>query len=349
MTTLMRRVRRGLIVVVFFILLATLGHRFVSGGSLLDSFYWTTITLATVGYGERPNNVVSAAEKAFTIGTIVTGTLIVGYVVSLLVQAAVEGELNKALGARRMIREIAQLKNHVIVCGFGRMGQNLAERLASEGVDFVVVERDDAHAAEAAAAGYLNYQGDATDEETLAAAGIERARTLVVALHGDADNVFLTLTARNMNRELHIIARGELRGTDKKLMQAGANQVIMPAIIGAQQMADLIIRPHAARLMYGTGKQAAAAASQSLDADMEELQIPLTSSLVGKTIREAATRQTHAVLIVSIRRADGEVIFNPTADTEFAAGDNLVVIGERTDVREFRKTFGCASSEPQRR
>ncbi|MAT71157.1 MAG: potassium channel protein [Planctomycetaceae bacterium] len=347
MSPLIRRVRRGVVVVAVFIVLAVVGHRMVSGGSLLDSFYWTAITLATVGYSERPDASLTAMDKAFTIGTIATGTLTVGYAVSLLVQAAVEGELHKALGARRMTREIAQLNNHVIICGFGRMGENLAERLHRKEVAFVIVEREESRIAEAADEGYLHFQGNATDEETLAAVGVERARTLVVALHGDADNVFLTLTARNMNPDLHILARGELRGTDKKLMQAGANQVIMPAVIGAQQMADIIVKPDAARLLYGTGKQAAAAASQSIDADMEELQIPLGSPLIDQTIREAATRQTHAVLIVSIRRADGEVLFNPTADTHFAAGDNLVVIGESGDVREFRKKFGCASSQPK--
>ncbi|MCA9238014.1 MAG: potassium channel protein [Planctomycetales bacterium] len=346
MTPVLRRVRRGVIVVAVFVTLAVIGHRLVAGDSLLDSLYWTVITLATVGYSERPDETLTVAQKAFTIGTILTGTLTVGYAVALVVQASVEGELHKALGARRMTREISQLNKHVIICGFGRMGQNLAERLHRKEVPFVITERNEDRVAEAADAGYLHFQGDATDEETLAAVGIERARTLVVALHGDADNVFLTLTARNMNPELQILARGELRGTDKKLVQAGANQVIMPAVIGAQQIADIIVKPNAARLLYGTGKPSTAA-SQSMDADMEELQIPLGSPLIGQTIRDAATRQTHAVLIVSVRRADGELFFNPNADVEFAAGDTLVVIGESTNVQEFRKTFGCASSSPR--
>ena len=154
-------------------------------------------------------------------------------------------------------------------------------------------------------------------------------------MHGDAENVFLTLTARNMNRKLTILARGDQLSTEKKLSQAGADQVIMPAVIGAQQLADLIIKPHAAKLMHSVGRQA----TQSMDADMEELHIPAGSELVGKTIRDAAMRQKHEVMIVSVRRADGKMTFNPGADLQFQAGDTLVVIGETAHVREFRKTF----------
>ncbi|MCA9258036.1 MAG: TrkA family potassium uptake protein, partial [Planctomycetales bacterium] len=236
---------------------------------------------------------------------------------------------------RKMAGEINSLRNHVIICGYGRMGRQLAERLVrNKTVAMVIIDAKLDVVNDAIQDGHLAIEGDATSEETLAEAGIDRAATLVVALRSDADNVFLTLTARNMNPHVNIIARGEELATEKKLRQAGANRVILPAVIGAQQIADIILRPHAAHLKYGTGPQAA------IDASMEELTIGLSSGLVGKTIRDAETRQKYRVLIVAVRRAEGELIFNPDAAVDFQAGDTLVVIGQAADVKDFTDKYG---------
>jgi voltage-gated potassium channel len=336
-----RRVRLGLGLLVGLTAAAVAGHRLLSDSSLVDSLYWAVITIAKVGYGERPDPVVGTGEKLFAVAVILLGTVVVAYTAAVFVQAVVEGQLQQALGARRMTREISRLHDHVIICGFGRTGQHLADRLKRQEVDFVVVDSSDAAIEDARQAGHLCMTGDATSEETLLTAGIERAKTLVAALHDDADNVFLTLTARDMKRDLAILARGEQPSTEKKLMQAGANQVILPAVIGAQQLADIILRPHAARLLHGVGH----ATSASLDADMEEVQIPASSSLVGKKIRDADTRKSHDVLIVSIRRSDGSQVFNPGADVVLQAGDTLIVIGQSTQVREFRKAFGAVKTK----
>jgi voltage-gated potassium channel len=314
---------------------SVLGHHWLTDRPFLDSVYWTVVTISTVGYSHEPPDNVGGLEKLFTVGVIIVGTVSVAYLLGVLLQVAVEGQIQTAMGVRRMTNQIAKLRNHVIICGYGRMGTHLAERLAQHATDLVVIDRDPEPVENAKEAGHLVLEGDATSEEILREAGIQYARSLIVALHGDADNVFLTLTARNMSPDLHILARGEQPATEKKLRQAGANQVVLPAVIGAQQMADIILRPHAANLIYGVS-------GASIDATMEELTIALGSALDGKTIRDAETRQKHRVLIVAVRRAEGELIFNPDADLDFRAGDTLVIIGQNNDVREFRKMFGIA-------
>lgn len=338
-----RRVRQGALLIGFVFIVSVVGHHLIAGQSLLESIHWTVITLSTVGYGDRPSESVGSAELVFTIVVIVVGTVSVGYTVGVLLQAAIEGQIEDAVGVRRMNRDIGRQSNHVVICGFGRIGQYLAERLSRQQLSVVVVDADPDAVAEAKDLGYLCLEGDATSEDVLIEAGIVRARTLVVALQSDADNVFLTLTARNLCPEINIIARGEQPATEKKLLQAGANQVVLPAVIGAHHMADLIMRPHAATLMYGVRHQ------PSLDADMAELEIPDDSPLVGKTIRDAGTRKKDSVLIVAVRRPDGEQFFNPDAEYEFHAGDTLIVIGKTEAVRGFQATYGVAKLDSVKR
>jgi len=212
------------------------------------------------------------------------------------------------------------------------MGETLAEEFERRNISFVIVDQDADKSIVARAEGLLVVTGDATDEETLIAAGIERAQTLVVALQNDADNVFLTLTARNLRPNLRIIARGELPTTEKKLRQAGANQVVLPAVIGARRMAALVTRPHAAEMMDLVTDH------RILDAQLEELEVAENCPIVGKTVREAAMRQKHRVMIVAIRRVDETMLFNPDADTTFAVGDTMIVLGKQADVDSFRAT-----------
>ena len=323
-----RQVRRGVLLLLVVLVTSVAGHYWITGGPLIDSAYWAVITLSTVGYAHTPPVGMSTFEKAFSIGVITVGTFAVAYLVGMVLQATVEGKIQQAMGMRRMTSQISKLGEHVVICGYGRIGQYLAGRLAKQQADLVVIDRDPEAVNLAREAGHLCIEGDASSEETLAFAAIERARTLVVALHSDADNVFLTLTARNMNPELHILARGEQQATEKKLKQAGADQVVMPALIGARQIADMILRPHAAHLIYGAGPT-------TIDATMEEVQIEEGSHLVGKTIRDAETRQKYNVLIVAVRRVQGDLLFNPPADIDFQAGDTLIVIGESNDVEGF--------------
>ena len=334
---LLSRIRRGLTFLAVFCVVAVLAHMAVTGEGFLDSIYFFVVTVSTVGYAEKSQ--ATADVKLLNMATILVGTITVGYTLGLVVQSLVEGEIKRALGIKRMTQEIKQLSGHAIICGFGRIGQTLVDELRRRGRSFVIVDNDTDVVTMARENDMLVVPGDAMDEDILQYAGIERAATLVVALPSDADNVFLTLTARNLNADLRIIARGEQTGTEKKLRQAGANQVVLPAVIGARRIAALVTRPHAAAMLEHFTNH------EKLDADLEELTIPEGSALVGKTVRETAARQQHHLLIVGIRRSDGTFAFNPDPDSDFRPGDTLVVMGKRADVDAFRKAYGCHEIE----
>jgi voltage-gated potassium channel len=242
-----------------------------------------------------------------------------------------EGEIERVMGARRVTRELQHLNGHVIICGFGRMGQILAEDLTSHGVAFVVIDVDERQIADGEELGYLTVTGDASDEDVLRAAGVERAKTLVSALDSDADNVFLTLTARTLNRDVRIIARGELESTQRKLFQAGADRVVLPAVIGARRIASMVTRPHAAEVIDQMTDR------KILDVDLEEVAVAETSRLAGTTVRSADPRHRHQVLVVAVRKPSGEMIFNPDAGQELCAGDTLIVMGRSEAIAGFRR------------
>ncbi len=328
-----RRIRRGATLLGVVICVAVVGHQRLTDDPWLESIYWTVITLSGVGYTQETPASVGPARQLLTIVVILVGMMAITYTFGVLLKITLQGQLDRALGVRRMSRLIEQLKQHTIVCGFGRMGHNLAAHLARKKLPFVVVDSQPEMVAEASAMGYLAIEGDATDEEILKAAGIEQSKTVVVALHSDANNVFLTLTARNLNAQLNILARGEHPSTEKKLRQAGANHVVMPAAIGAQRIADMISKPHAANLMYRVADQS------TLSVELEELLILESNRLVGQSIRDADLRQKHQMLILAIRCADGQLLLTPEADRQFQPGDTIIVLGQEENIVQFRKAY----------
>ncbi|TWT48673.1 potassium channel family protein [Botrimarina hoheduenensis] len=326
---LLLRIRRSLTFLGVFFAIAVAAHKTLTGCTWLDAVYFFVITVTTVGYGEV--STISAEQKLLTIAIILIGVFGVGYTVALIVQSMVEGQINQALGARRMEQEIDQMKGHAIICGFGRIGRTIAAELARRKKRYVVIDSNQEVADLARTElGELVVVGDATDEETLLHAGIERATTIVIGLRSDSDNVFLTLTARNLNPTLRIIARGEQAATEKKLRQAGADQVVLPAVIGGRRMAALVTRPNAAEMLENFTNH------EKIDVELEELLIPPSSPLVGATVRDTAARQRHNLMIVGIRRAGGSMVFNPDPDDRFEADDTLVVMGRSGDVESFQ-------------
>lgn len=322
------RIRQALMALAIVFVIGVVGHHLLTGQDWLDSIYYFVITVSGVGYSEKSE--VGPGLQLFSIVVILFGMIAVGYTISLLLTMMIEGQLQRALGIRRMTKEIEELSGHTIICGFGRMGKTLAEEFSQRGVQFVIVDKNADIAVAARAEGMLAITGDALDEETLLAAGIERARTFIASLKSDADNVFLTLTARNLCPELRIIARGELPATEKKLRQAGASQVVLPAVIGARRMAALVTRPHAAEMIDLVTDH------KALDAELEELTIGEDCPLAGQTIREVALRERHHVLIIAIRREDGQMEFAPDASTAFASGDTIIVMGKSSDLQHFQ-------------
>jgi len=338
MNAALERARHGALYLGGVVIFSTLSFHLWFKKPLLESVYWTVITIAGVGYSQGVDQEVDEARQFLSIVVILVGMMAMAYTVGMLIQAIVEGQLDKALGDKRMTKVIDKLKGHVIICGFGRIGQNLAHRLARHRVPFLVIDPSAESIAEAKSHEFLFLEGDATDEATLQSAGIERAATLVIALQNDSNNVFLTLTARNMNPELRIIARGEHPRTEKKLFQAGANDVVMPAVIGAERVADMIVRPEASDLLRCVGHES------GLNAELEEFTFTSESAYVGRTVREA--EEKFQLMIVAVRRADGETVFNPRDDEELLSGDIVVVMGPEADIEDFYATCVAPSGKP---
>ena len=244
-----------------------------------------------------------------------------------------EGEIDRALGLRHASRGIKRLSDHVVLCGFGRMGEILAQELDRNKLPFVIVENEPERIAEAALHKHLALNDNATEEEALLLAGVERAKTLVTTLPRDADNVFITLTARNLNPKLMIIARGEFQSTEKKLIQAGADRVVLPAATGALRMAAMITRPSAVELIE------VVAGRQMAGVEVDELTISPGNPLEGVTVGESQTRSRHGLLIVAVRSPGGTLLFNPGADTALQSGGSVIVMGRQADIDRFRTEY----------
>ncbi len=323
------RIKRGLLLLAGFLAIAVLGYRIVGQREWLDALYMVVITISTVGYTEHSD--LQPLEKLFTIVVIATGITLAAYTIGGMIQMMTEGEIARALGVLRQEREMERLEDHVVLCGFGRMGQMVAQQLQQHRVPLVVVDHSTERVSEAQTCGFLALLGNAVEEEVLKRAGIERARVLVTALPSDAENVFITLTARNLNRRLRIIARGEQFSTRKKLIQAGADRVILPAAIGAQQIAHMILRPSTVELLE------LVTTPGMIDYHLDEVQIPEGSAIVGQTIQQIDARRRYGLLVVAVKRADGQMHFNPGPELAFQPGDTIIVMGKQSDLERFRQ------------
>jgi voltage-gated potassium channel len=311
--------------VVAVVILATLAYMY-AGWSFADAIYMVLLTVYTVGFREvRP--IDTPYLHWVTITTMVLGCTGMILVTGALVQALTVFQIRQILGGDRMKSEIDKLKGHVIVCGFGRIGVMLARDLTAGGEPFLVLERNEKRLAEAEALGYLAMQGDATDESALTAAGIERARVLATVLPDDAANVFITLSARSLNPSLQIIARGEAPSTEKKLLHAGANKVVLPTHIGAERIAEMILFPDTARFIRGSKMQDLGKTLRHLGLDLEVEAVHEKSAAVGLTVAELEQRGGGGFLVVRIDRRGGETIDRPPADTRIGPGDGLLLVG----------------------
>lgn len=327
MTEALGRARRGALVLGGVFIFSILSFHLWFKKPLLEAIYWTVITISGVGYSQTLEQDIGASRQLLSIVVILVGMLTVAYTVGMLIQAIVEGQIDRVMGARRMNKVLERLTDHVIVIGFGRIGQSLAHRLARHKMPFVIIDPNSEAAAEAKAYDYLCIEGDATDEHVLLSAGIARAATVVIAVHNDADSVFLTLTAHDMNPNANILARGEHPRTEKKLMQAGANEVVMPAMIGAERMADMILKPEASELLRCVGHES------GFNAELEEFHITEDSDFVGRTVRDAEDQQP--IMIIAVRSSDGETTFNPKDNHKLHAGDVVIVMGPESDIEAF--------------
>jgi voltage-gated potassium channel Kch len=323
---------RNLASIVTFVLvvvaLSTLAYMY-AGWSFDDAIYMVLLTVYTVGYGEvHPIN--TPYLHGVTIATMVLGCTGMILVTGALVQALTVYQIQQMLGTNRVQSQIDKLKGHVIICGFGRIGVMLAKELSGGGSPFLILERSDKRFAEARELGYLCLQGDATDETALIAAGVERAATLATVLPDDAANVFITLSARSLNRGLSIIARGEAPSTESKLLQAGANKVVMPTHIGAERIAEMILFPESARFIRGSDQMRDFEKTLiSLGMEMEVVMVREHSAAHGLTIAELEQRGAGAFFVLQINHLNGDNTTRPSPATIVVAGEGLLVVGRK--------------------
>jgi len=313
------RILWGVFALVIIIAIGAIGYVIIEGWSFIDALFMTVITITTVGYEEV--HPLSAGGRIFSIFLIVGGVGGALYVLSSIVQFIIEGQLGIALGRRRMERRIAKLKEHFILCGYGRVGQEIARIFTEEGVPFVIIDKDKESIASAEKDGYPYMLADATNDEGLKEAGIEQARGLVVAAGSDADNVYITLSARGMRPDLFIEARASSSQAEAKLKRAGADRIISPYSLGARRMAQLALRPTVVdfidTVIYRRGQEL----------QLENVAVGNDSALIGLTVEEARLRTKAVILAISRKR--GKVVTNPTAEESIQAGDMLITLGTR--------------------
>ncbi|MDB5439275.1 MAG: Inner rane protein YbaL, partial [Caulobacteraceae bacterium] len=284
------------------------------------------LTVFTVGYGEvRP--IDTAALRILTLTDMFVGCTGMILLTGALVQVFTVGQIKQLLGMDKATSEIDRLKDHVIICGFGRIGVMLAKDLKDGRSPFVVVERDEARIHQARALGYLCLQADAAEEASLVAAGIHRARVLASVLPADSTNVFITLTARSLNAKLQIIARGEQPSTESKLIYAGADKVVLPTHIGAERIAELILFPETARFIRGSERMRDFDKTlRELGLHLEMVAVPEGSGAIGASIEEIERRGKGGFHIVQLDRQGGEIITRPPMATRLVAGDGVLVV-----------------------
>lgn len=324
--------RKAALFVLLFVLvnaLGTAGYMVISGWSFLDSLYMTVITVATVGYMEVEP--LTPAGRIFTMLLIVMGVGVFFYIGGATIQVLVEGKVRQVLGRRRLEKKIEKLKDHYIICGYGRIGSVLCRQLKEGGVPLVVVEKDERYVPQMDAEGLLYVLGDATEEESLAHAGIDRAKGLVATLGNDAADVFLVLSARQMAPRLFILARAQQAASTRKLRAAGADKVISPHELGARRMATGILRPNVTDFIELTF------ADPKNDIQMEELPVSPQSKLAGVTLAESAIRKNLNLIIIAIKKSDGTMLFNPSFDSRLFPGDTMITVGRKDKLERLEK------------
>lgn len=304
-----------------FILLTggTLGYMLLEGAKFLDALFMTVITITTIGYEEYVP--LSDLGRIFTIFLALGGAGFFFYILALFSEVMVSKTIENLWG-KKMMKQISQLKDHCILCGFGRIGRYIYEFIKEE-LPVVVIEKNPEILKELDEIRVLHLEGDATSEETLIKAGIERAKYLVAVLGEDAENVYIVLTARNLNPNLYIVARADNPKVEKKLYQAGANRVLLPYIIGARKMALSLLKPNVMDFME------IASPELQMDLQIEEIYVEEGSTLANKSLAESKIRELTNAIILAIKRASGEMLFNPSSQETILGGDILIALGER--------------------
>ncbi|MBW1607096.1 MAG: potassium channel protein [Deltaproteobacteria bacterium] len=311
------------------LIFGAVGYIVIEGWSFMDALYMTVITLATVGYGEVHE--ISPEGRLFTVILIFLGVGFFLYVVGNVIQFLVEGRIRHILGRRILDKQISKLKNHFIVCGYGRVGRALCSYLIQKYIDVVVIEQNPNRVSAMDEDGILYTMGGATDEAILMKAGIKRARGIISVLGSDADNVFLVLIAKRLNPKIFVVARANQNETEQTLYSAGADKVVSPFALGARRIAHAILRPNVIHFLE------LAFADDDTDINVEEIPVNVSSKLVNVSLQESGLRKNFDLIILSIRKTDGAMCFNPKASDRFEAGDTVIAVGSGKNLMQAEK------------
>lgn len=305
----------------------TTGYMLLQHFTFIEALYMTVITLSTVGFTEvRP---LDTEGRIFTIVLILMGAGFVAFALAYFSQIVLDGDVLEAYRRQRLTKKLDHIIDHYIVCGYGQMGQIIADRLHEDRVPVVIIESDESLLGRLREKNFVYLSGDAKEEENLVAAGIHRAKGLVSVVSSDSENVFIVLTARDLNKNLLIYARAGSPGTDKRLLKAGADRVVSPYAIGAAKIAYNILRPTVTDFLD------LAVSGEGMDLSMEEMRVPDDSKLVGMDLMASGIRSNFNLIIVAIKRAEGTMVFNPPSSEKFQAGDTLVAIGAVENLARF--------------
>lgn len=327
-----RNIIIGIPILMVIVLFGTSGYMVLEQWSFADALYMTVITLTTVGFGEI--HPLSSSGRVFTVLLITMGVGFVFYMFGTITKAIVEGELKKLLGRRKLERKVATLKDHYIICGYGRIGQLICQEMAKKPLPVVVIENNPDAIKALEEAGYLYIEGDATREDTLLKANIQAAKGLVASVSSDANNVYITLTARGLNQKLYILARVSEEKAERNLLQAGANRVISPYHIGARKMAQAILRPAVTDFIelavHGGG----------MELQIEEVPVRAPSRLTDVPLKESGIRQELGLIIIAVRKASGEMLYNPSSEARIEVGDTLIAMGNPKNLDRLEKMLG---------
>jgi len=326
-----RSIVRGALLLSLVLALGTSGYMAIEGWPLLEGLYMTVITITTVGYGEV--RTVSEPGRIFTVFLIFAGMGIMAYTLGIVAQIMVEFQVRDLIGRRKLGWKLKNMKDHYILCGYGRIGEVIAHELKANGIPLMVIEQDPQCKEKLRSRDIPYIIDDATMEDVIIEAGIMRAKGLVTVVLSDADNLFITMTARGMNPDLFILARADQVATEKKLIRVGANKVVMPHLIGGLRMVHTILRP-AVTDFFDIAMQ-----DRSIELEIEELKVREKSRLNGVRLMDSGIRQDMNVIIVAIRDKAGDMSFNPSSDVAMEAGTTLIALGPTGDLEKLKHTL----------
>ena len=321
------KIKIALIILLTIILIGTFGFHFIEGWSLVDSFYVCIATLSTVGYGDFAPE--TTAGKFFTIFIIIFGVGTMFYSLVLMAETFIEARVRNLLGRGKLEKIIKKMNNHYIICGGGRIGFLICRELMAGKMPCVVIDNNPDVIQKARDEGFICFKGDATQDKILIEAGIKRAKGIVCVLPSDAENLYVILTAKELNQNIYIMARSEEEESEHRLLRAGADRVMSPYTLGGVRMAMAILRPAMLDFIEISTR------GQSLELRMEEVSVCKGSPFISQSLEDSGIRKRYGLIIVAVKKDSGKMIFNPMANYIIEEGDRLIAMGEDENVKQF--------------